>query len=102
MHDGAAERLDGVVPVEELDRPAFKLADDPRRNRLGKILRRLSLDELPQLLNVVKGDMSIVGPRPEQVELVDRYGAEDRFRLDVKPGLTGPMQVSGRGDLTFD
>ena len=65
------------------------------------MLRRLSLDELPQLVNVVRGEMSVVGPRPEQVELVERYRPEHRFRLQVKPGMTGPMQVFGRGELTF-
>jgi lipopolysaccharide/colanic/teichoic acid biosynthesis glycosyltransferase len=65
------------------------------------MLRRFSLDELPQLFNVLRGEMSIVGPRPEQVELVDRYEPEHRFRLEVKPGMTGPMQVFGRGDLDF-
>ena len=79
----------------------FKLSDDPRVTRVGRLLRRLSLDELPQLFNVLRGEMSIVGPRPEQVELVERYRPEHRFRLSVKPGMTGPMQVFGRGDLTF-
>ena len=69
---------------------------------MGRVLRRLSLDELPQLWNLLRGDMSIVGPRPEQLELVERYSPEHRFRLRVKPGLTGPMQVHGRGELTFD
>jgi lipopolysaccharide/colanic/teichoic acid biosynthesis glycosyltransferase len=82
--------------------PGRKLADDPRVTRLGRILRRTSLDELPQLVNVVRGDMSLVGPRPEQVEIVDRYGPEERIRLEVKPGLTGPMQVYGRGDLSAE
>jgi lipopolysaccharide/colanic/teichoic acid biosynthesis glycosyltransferase len=79
----------------------FKLNSDPRVTRVGRILRRLSLDELPQLYNVLRGDMSIVGPRPEQMELVQRYRPEHRFRLAVKPGLTGPMQIYGRGELTF-
>ena len=79
----------------------FKLSADPRVTRVGRFLRRLSLDELPQLWNVLRGEMSIVGPRPEQVELVERYRPEHRFRLSVKPGITGPMQVFGRGDLTF-
>jgi lipopolysaccharide/colanic/teichoic acid biosynthesis glycosyltransferase len=61
----------------------------------------MSLDELPQLFNVLKGDMSVVGPRPEQLEVVERYRPEHRFRLAVKPGITGPMQVFGRGELTF-
>jgi lipopolysaccharide/colanic/teichoic acid biosynthesis glycosyltransferase len=80
----------------------FKLQDDPRVTRVGRLLRRTSLDELPQLFDVLKGDMSLVGPRPEQVELVERYTPEQLFRLAVKPGMTGPMQVYGRGQLTFD
>ncbi len=101
VHDAEA-RLSEVVVLDHLPEPAFKLEHDPRVTRVGRILRRTSLDELPQLLNVLKGEMSLVGPRPEQVELVDRYGAEERFRLDVKPGITGPMQVFGRGQLTFE
>jgi exopolysaccharide biosynthesis polyprenyl glycosylphosphotransferase len=102
MVSDAEERLSEVVSVDDLPAPMFKLARDPRVTRIGRVLRRTSLDELPQLLNVVKGDMSLVGPRPEQVELVDRYRPEHVFRLAVKPGLTGPMQVYGRGQLTFD
>jgi exopolysaccharide biosynthesis polyprenyl glycosylphosphotransferase len=97
----AEERLADVIRLDELREPAFKLADDPRVTRVGRLLRRLSLDELPQLWNVLRGEMSIVGPRPEQVELVERYRPEHRFRLSVKPGITGPMQVFGRGDLSF-
>jgi len=101
MVSDAEERLSEVVLLDELRDPMFKLQRDPRVTRVGRILRRASLDELPQLLNVLKGDMSLVGPRPEQLDLVERYRPEYRFRLDVKPGLTGPMQVSGRGELTF-
>jgi exopolysaccharide biosynthesis polyprenyl glycosylphosphotransferase len=97
----AEERLADVVRLDDLREPVFKLADDPRITRVGRVLRRLSLDELPQLWNVLRGEMSIVGPRPEQVELVERYRPEHRFRLSVKPGITGPMQVFGRGDLSF-
>jgi len=79
----------------------FKFRTDHRVTRVGRLLRRTSLDELPQLINVLKGDMSLVGPRPEQVELVARYLPEHRLRLAVKPGVTGPMQVGGRGTLTF-
>jgi exopolysaccharide biosynthesis polyprenyl glycosylphosphotransferase len=97
-----AERtLPEMVALEELPEPMFKLRADPRVTRTGRLLRRLSLDELPQLINVLRGEMSIVGPRPEQIELVERYRPEDRFRLDVKPGMTGPMQVYGRGELDF-
>jgi lipopolysaccharide/colanic/teichoic acid biosynthesis glycosyltransferase len=74
---------------------------DPRITRVGRVLRRTSLDELPQLLNVMRGEMSLVGPRPEEVWLVDRYGEADRFRLEMRPGITGPMQVHGRGELSF-
>jgi exopolysaccharide biosynthesis polyprenyl glycosylphosphotransferase len=101
MDASAEERLHEVVRLDELEEPMFKLKSDPRVTRVGRFLRRTSLDELPQLLNVLRGQMSIVGPRPEQLELVARYRAEDRVRLDVKPGMTGPMQVSGRGSLTF-
>jgi exopolysaccharide biosynthesis polyprenyl glycosylphosphotransferase len=101
MSANAEESLAGIVRLEELREPMFKLRSDPRVTRVGRLLRRFSLDELPQLVNVLRGEMSIVGPRPEQVELVERYEPEHRFRLDVKPGMTGPMQVFGRGELTF-
>jgi exopolysaccharide biosynthesis polyprenyl glycosylphosphotransferase len=97
----AEARLGEVVSLNELRDPMFKVRDDPRRTRVGAWLRRWSLDELPQLWNVLVGDMSLVGPRPEQVEIVERYAPEHRFRLSVKPGITGPMQVYGRGELTF-
>jgi exopolysaccharide biosynthesis polyprenyl glycosylphosphotransferase len=97
----AEERLSEVVSLDELNEPMFKLRRDPRVTRFGRLLRRLSLDELPQLFNVLKGDMSLVGPRPEELLLVERYGPEHQFRLEVKPGMTGPMQVCGRGELTF-
>jgi exopolysaccharide biosynthesis polyprenyl glycosylphosphotransferase len=98
----AERRLADIVAFDELEDPMFKLQNDPRVTRVGRLLRRTSLDELPQLWNVLRGDMSLVGPRPEQIELVELYRSEDRFRLSVKPGLTGPMQVYGRGELTFD
>jgi exopolysaccharide biosynthesis polyprenyl glycosylphosphotransferase len=100
MHVGADRSLEGLL--DELPEPMFKFRDDPRVTRVGRVLRRLSLDELPQLWNLLAGDMSLVGPRPEQLELVERYSPEHRFRLDVKPGLTGPMQIHGRGELTFE
>jgi exopolysaccharide biosynthesis polyprenyl glycosylphosphotransferase len=102
MVNGAHHRLAEVVELDGLADPMFKLRDDPRVTRVGRFLRRWSLDELPQLINVVRGDMSLVGPRPEQVELVERYRPEHRFRLDARPGMTGPMQVFGRGSLDFD
>ncbi len=103
MESDAERRLEELgVDFEALSDPMFKLPDDPRVTGLGKLLRRTSLDELPQLLNVVKGDMSMVGPRPEELGIVRLYAPEERFRLSVKPGLTGPMQVYGRGDLQWD
>jgi exopolysaccharide biosynthesis polyprenyl glycosylphosphotransferase len=98
----AEERLSEVVRLDDLREPMFKVPRDPRVTRFGSILRRTSLDELPQLINVLRGEMSLVGPRPEQVELVERYRPEHRFRLAVKPGITGPMQVFGRGELSFE
>jgi lipopolysaccharide/colanic/teichoic acid biosynthesis glycosyltransferase len=98
----AEKRLSELLSIEDLREPMFKMPQDPRVTPVGHFLRRTSLDELPQLLNVLKGEMSLVGPRPEQVELVNRYRPEHLFRLDLKPGMTGPMQVSGRGWLSFD
>ena len=102
MEDGADDRLSELVDIGELEEPAFKLRDDPRVTSVGRLLRRTSLDELPQLVNVLRAEMSLVGPRPEQVEIVEQYTPEQRFRLSVKPGITGPMQVYGRGALSFD
>jgi lipopolysaccharide/colanic/teichoic acid biosynthesis glycosyltransferase len=101
MRAGADEMLHELVEFDDLLEPVFKFRRDPRVTRVGRVLRRLSIDELPQLFNVLRGDMSIVGPRPEQIELVQRYRPEHRFRLAVKPGVTGPMQVFGRGALSF-
>jgi len=101
MVANAEALLPELLPFDQLREPMFKLMPDPRVTRVGPILRRWSLDEIPQLLNVLKGDMSLVGPRPEQIELVERYAPEHRFRLFVKPGLTGPMQIYGRGQLTL-
>jgi exopolysaccharide biosynthesis polyprenyl glycosylphosphotransferase len=102
MVEDAEAQLFKLVSFDSLSEPMFKFVNDPRVTRVGRLLRRTSLDELPQLFNVVKGDMSLVGPRPEQVELVERYMPEQLFRLAVKPGLTGPMQVYGRGQLSFE
>jgi len=102
MDVDAEQRLPGLVDLDALPAPMFKLRPDPRITRVGRILRRFSLDELPQSINVLKGEMSLVGPRPEEVLIADRYQAEHRFRLAVKPGVTGPMQVFGRGELSFE
>ncbi|MHB8132796.1 MAG: sugar transferase [Anaerolineaceae bacterium] len=79
-----------------------KNANDPRVTRVGRFLRRWSLDEIPQFWNILKGEMSLVGPRPEETRVVAKYTDHQRQRLVVKPGLTGPMQISGRADLGFD
>jgi len=102
MVDGAEEMLDELVGIEKSPSPAFKIRHDPRVTRVGRILRRASLDEIPQFWNVLKGDMSLVGPRPEEVRVVRLYNDWHRRRLAVKPGMTGPMQVDARGDLPLD
>jgi lipopolysaccharide/colanic/teichoic acid biosynthesis glycosyltransferase len=101
MSVDAERRLDEVVQLSELAHPMFKVRRDPRVTRVGRVLRRASLDEIPQLWNVLRGEMSLVGPRPEELRIVERYRPEDRFRLELTPGMTGPMQVFGRGELTF-
>ncbi len=102
MVNDAEERLPELVDLANLEQPAFKIRDDPRVTRIGRVLRRSSVDELPQLINVLRGDMSLVGPRPEEESVVALYDERQRGRLEVKPGLTGPMQVYGRSDLTFE
>ncbi|HEX5450567.1 MAG TPA: exopolysaccharide biosynthesis polyprenyl glycosylphosphotransferase [Gaiellaceae bacterium] len=102
MVPDAEQRLSEHVKFDDLEHPMFKLHSDPRVTRVGRLLRRLSLDELPQLFNVLRGEMSLVGPRPEQVALVARYSDEHRVRLNAKPGMTGPMQIYGRAELAFD
>jgi exopolysaccharide biosynthesis polyprenyl glycosylphosphotransferase len=97
----AQQQLGQLVALDALEEPMFKLRDDPRITRAGRAIRRWSLDELPQLVNVLRGDMSLVGPRPEEAWLVERYAEPERFRLQMRPGLTGPMQVHGRGELRF-
>jgi exopolysaccharide biosynthesis polyprenyl glycosylphosphotransferase len=101
MVGDAEERLGEVVQLDQLREPMYKVSSDPRVTPIGRMLRRTSLDELPQLVNVVRGEMSLVGPRPEDVRLAERYSEAELFRLDMRPGITGPMQVHGRGDLSF-
>jgi exopolysaccharide biosynthesis polyprenyl glycosylphosphotransferase len=98
MVSGADERLKELVNFDTLKEPVFNVRRDPRVTRIGRMLRRTSLDEIPQFLNVLMGSMSVVGPRPERVELVEKYNACQMRRLKAKPGITGYQQVMSRGD----
>jgi lipopolysaccharide/colanic/teichoic acid biosynthesis glycosyltransferase len=102
MVAGAEKQKDKLRHLNERHGPFFKMADDPRVTRLGRFLRKFSLDELPQFWNVLKGEMSLVGPRPHPVEDCAGYSAEHRWRLDVKPGLTGLWQVTARANPSFE
>ena len=101
MVNGADGLKNSLRFFNERQDPFFKIADDPRVTRLGHFLRKYSLDELPQFWNVLKGDMSLVGPRPHPVDDYARYRSNDHRRLDVKPGMTGLWQVSARASSTF-
>lgn len=102
MYIDAEERLQELMHLNEQSGPAFKIKDDPRITKVGKFIRKMSLDELPQLFNVLKGDMSLVGPRPAIPREVEQYTAYQKQRLFVKPGLTCIWQVSGRNNIGFD
>lgn len=99
---GAESLKQGLLSDNEMDGHAFKIKNDPRVTKVGRFLRRLSLDELPQLINVVKGDMSLVGPRPSLPTEVSEYDLWQRRRLSMKPGITCLWQVGKRNDATFD
>jgi len=102
MYKDADQRLAQLLDKNEAQGPLFKMKEDPRITSIGKFLRRTSLDEIPQLLNVLKGDMSLVGPRPAVPREVAQYEEWHKGRLAIKPGLTGLWQVRGRSDLSFD
>lgn len=101
MHTGAENVIASLRPLNGVDGPVFKLKEDPRVTCTGRFLRRSSLDELPQLLNVLKGDMSIVGPRPNLPSEVSQYLPWQRKRLDVTPGITCYWQIAGRSHIGF-
>jgi len=101
MTDDAWDNRSTLAAVNEVDGPLFKMRSDPRVTRVGKFLRKTSIDEFPQLLNVVRGEMSLVGPRPLPVEESERLDGAALTRFDVSPGLTGLWQVSGRSDLSY-
>jgi lipopolysaccharide/colanic/teichoic acid biosynthesis glycosyltransferase len=98
----AEEQRHALLERNEADGPLFKLTDDPRVTPVGRVLRKLSIDELPQLLNVVRGDMSLVGPRPALPSEVADWPPGLDERLRVRPGITGLWQISGRSDCSFD
>jgi lipopolysaccharide/colanic/teichoic acid biosynthesis glycosyltransferase len=102
MHDGAHELRHIHAHANETTGPVFKIRDDPRVNGVGRVIRRLSIDELPQLVNVLAGQMSLVGPRPPLPEECEFYTDHEMRRLQVKPGITCAWQVSGRSELDFD
>jgi exopolysaccharide biosynthesis polyprenyl glycosylphosphotransferase len=102
MREGADQELGDLLPENEQDGPIFKQRNDPRMTRAGRLIRRASLDELPQLFNVLRGEMSLVGPRPPLPREVELYEAWHRKRLQVAPGLTGLWQVSGRSNVNFE
>ncbi len=101
MVQDADQRKQDLLPYNEMDGPVFKMRDDPRVTRFGRFLRRSSLDEIPQLWNVLKGDMTLVGPRPPTPDEVRRYDRWHRRRLEVIGGITGIWQVSGRNEVPF-
>ena len=98
-----AEELKAELESQnEMSGPMFKMKDDPRITRIGKFIRKTSIDELPQLINVIKGDMSLVGPRPSLPKEVEKFEQWMRERLEVKPGLTCIWQISGRNNIDFE
>jgi lipopolysaccharide/colanic/teichoic acid biosynthesis glycosyltransferase len=101
MYIDAEERKAELMALNEADGVVFKMKDDPRVTRVGRIIRKLSIDELPQLLNVIKGEMSLVGPRPPVPAEVSLYKFDQIRRLESVPGITGLQQVSGRSNLDF-
>ena len=102
MYTGAERELKELQTYNEADGPLFKIKNDPRITRVGRFLRRFSIDELPQIINVLKGELSLVGPRPPLPDEVEKYDEWEKRRMNVKQGITGLWQVSGRSDLSFE
>lgn len=102
MVTGADKMVDKLLEKNDVDGAMFKIKRDPRVTRVGRVIRKYSLDELPQFYNVLRGDMSLVGPRPPLPREVVKYTEYDRQRLTVVPGVTGLWQISGRNELSFD
>jgi lipopolysaccharide/colanic/teichoic acid biosynthesis glycosyltransferase len=102
MRRQAHDDRNNVIHLNEVSGPVFKIREDPRLTRVGRLMRKLSIDELPQLMNVIGGQMSLVGPRPPLPEEYETYGPRERRRLSVRPGLTCIWQVSGRSDVDFE
>ena len=103
MYSDAEDRLKELIKSNEMDGPAFKMKDDPRITRVGKFIRKTSIDELPQLWNILKGDMSIVGPRPALPREVEQYNELQMQRMYVQPGLTCYWQIQpNRNEISFD
>jgi exopolysaccharide biosynthesis polyprenyl glycosylphosphotransferase len=102
MHIDADKRLKELEKYNEADGPLFKIKNDPRITRVGKYIRRFSIDELPQIINVLKGELSLVGPRPPLPQEVKKYSRWEARRMNVKQGITGMWQVSGRSELSFE
>ena len=99
MYADAEDRKKELMEENEMKGLMFKMEDDPRITKVGKFIRKTSIDELPQFLNVLKGDMSLVGTRPPTVDEFEKYSTYYRRRLSITPGLTGMWQVSGRNDI---
>jgi lipopolysaccharide/colanic/teichoic acid biosynthesis glycosyltransferase len=102
MVDGAEILVHELAPVNEADGPLFKMRRDPRVTRVGRVLRRSSADELPQLFNVLAGEMSLVGPRPPFPHEVENDVHRQHLRLTCRPGMTGLAQIGGRSEISYD
>ncbi|MDR7073326.1 sugar transferase [Fictibacillus barbaricus] len=102
MVSDAENKLTELLPYNDIEGAMFKMKEDPRITKIGKFIRKTSIDELPQLWNVIRGEMSLVGPRPPLLREVEQYNSYHKQRLIVKPGCTGLWQVSGRSNLNFN